>query len=42
VAEGDITIGGQSVRDGRHEEVINQLAPLPLIGVDAWFAVTPK
>lgn len=42
VAEGDITIGGQPVRDGRHEEVINQLAPLPLIGVDAWFAVTPK
>ena len=42
VAEGNITIGGQPVRDGRHEEVINQLAPLPLIGIDAWFAVTPK
>jgi hypothetical protein len=42
VAEGNVTIGGQPVRDGRHEEVINQFAPLPLIGIDAWFAVTPK
>jgi hypothetical protein len=42
VAEGDITVGGQLVRDGRYEEVVSQLAPLPMIGIDAWFAVTPK
>jgi hypothetical protein len=42
LAEGDITQGGQPVRGGRYEEVFNQLAPLPMIGIDAWFAVTPK
>lgn len=42
VAEGDITVGGQPVRNGRYEEVVSQLAPLPMIGIDAWFAVTPK
>jgi hypothetical protein len=42
VAEGDITQGGQPVRGGRYEEVFNQLAPLPMVGIDAWFAVTPK
>jgi hypothetical protein len=42
VAEGDITIDGNPVTSGEYKYNINQLAPLPLIGIDAWFAVTPK
>lgn len=42
LAEGDITQGGMPVRDGTYNEVFNQAAPLPMIGIDAWFAVTPK
>lgn len=41
-AVGDISIDGESVVGGEYNAGISQLAPLPLLGLDIWFALTPK
>jgi hypothetical protein len=41
-AVGEITFEGEPVISGVYEENINTFAPLPLIGIDTWFALTPK
>lgn len=42
VADGTITDSNIPIASGQYEQNINILAPLPLLGIDAWFAVTPK
>jgi hypothetical protein len=41
-AEGTIDIGGTPIVSGEYSQEVNQIAPLPMIGIDAWFALTPK
>jgi hypothetical protein len=41
-AVGDITYQDEIVASGRYEEDISTFAPLPLIGIDTWFALTPR
>lgn len=41
-ATGTITFRDIPIASGEYDETINKLAPLPLLGVDAWFALTPK
>ena len=40
--EGDITYQDMPLASGVYEQEISQFAPLPLIGIDTWFALTPK
>jgi hypothetical protein len=41
-ARGDLTFRDVPIRSGRYNESINQFAPLPMLGIDGWFALTPK
>jgi hypothetical protein len=41
-ARGDLTFRDVPITSGRYSETINQFAPLPMIGIDGWFALTPK
>jgi hypothetical protein len=41
-AVGEITYQDEPVTSGRFEEDVSQFAPLPLVGVDVWFALTPR
>jgi len=41
-AEGDITYRNIPITSGEFERNINQFAPLPLVGINSWFALTPK
>jgi hypothetical protein len=41
-AVGEITYQDEPITSGQYEEDISQFAPLPLIGVDTWFALTPR
>lgn len=41
-ATGTLDINGTPVASGEYSTGVNQIAPLPMIGVDAWFAITPK
>ena len=41
-AVGTISIDGEPVQSGRYDETLEQFAPVPLIGIDAWFALTDK
>jgi hypothetical protein len=40
--DGMIDFDGTPITSGEYSRGVNQIAPLPLIGVDAWFALTPK
>jgi hypothetical protein len=40
--EGMIDFDGTPIASGEYSRGVNEIAPLPLIGVDAWFALTPK
>jgi hypothetical protein len=37
-----IDFRGTPIASGEYSQEINQIAPLPMIGIDAWFALTPK
>ena len=39
---GMIDYRGEPIVSGEYSQEVNQIAPLPLIGIDAWFALTPK
>lgn len=41
-AEGAISFQGMPVASGTFEREESVFAPLPLLGIDAWFAITPK
>ena len=41
-ATGNISYQGVPVASGQYSREVSQFAPLPLIGIDAWFAFTPK
>jgi hypothetical protein len=41
-ATGNISFQGVPVASGEFSREVRQFAPLPLIGIDAWFAFTPK
>jgi len=41
-ATGTIDFDGTPIASGEYSREVNQIAPLPLIGIDAWFALTPK
>ena len=41
-AFGVLSIDGEPVATGEYTESIEQFAPIPLIGLDAWFAITDK
>ncbi len=41
-ATGMIDFRGTPIASGEYSQEINQIAPLPMIGIDAWFALTPK
>ena len=41
-AQGEIRFQGESVASGEFIRQENLLVPLPMIGVDTWFAITPK
>jgi hypothetical protein len=40
--EGTISEGGMPIVGGQHTEEINQFVPLPLVGVNIGFAITPR
>jgi hypothetical protein len=40
--EGMIDFDGTPIVSDEDSRGVNQIAPLPLIGIDAWFALTPK
>jgi hypothetical protein len=41
-ATGNISFRGVPIASGTYSQEVRQFAPLPLIGIDAWFALTPK
>jgi len=41
-AQGTITYQDVPITSGQFERGVNIFAPLPLLGIDAWFALTPK
>jgi hypothetical protein len=41
-AFGVVSINGEPVATGAYAEKLEQFAPIPLIGLDAWFAITDK
>ena len=41
-AFGVLSIDGEPVSSGSYTEKLEQFAPIPLIGLDAWFAITNK
>lgn len=41
-AEGEITLQGVPVFDERYSQEASVFAPLPLLGIDAWYFFTPK
>ncbi len=41
-AFGVLSIDGEPVATGSYTETLEQFAPIPMIGLDAWFAITDK
>ncbi len=41
-ATGNISYDGNPIRSGEYSADVKQFAPLPLVGIDAWFSFTPK
>jgi hypothetical protein len=41
-AEGVISVDGEPIEAGTYSKTLDQFAPIPLAGIDAWFAVTDK
>ena len=41
-ATGDITLQGVPVAGGQYNRVASVFAPLPMLGIDAWFFFSPK
>lgn len=41
-ARGSLSLGDEPVSSGQYVESFQQVAPLPTIGLDSWFMLTPK
>jgi hypothetical protein len=41
-AVGELSLDGEVIESGRYSKTIAQFAPIPLAGIDAWFALTDK
>jgi hypothetical protein len=41
-AAGILSLDGEPVASGRYSETLEQFAPIPLAGIDAWFAITDR
>jgi hypothetical protein len=41
-AVGTVSLDGEPIESGTYSETLDQFAPIPLIGMDAWFALTKK
>jgi hypothetical protein len=41
-AAGIVSLDGEPVESGTYSETLEQFAPIPLVGIDAWFALTDK
>jgi hypothetical protein len=41
-AFGVLTLDGEPISSGAYSERLEQFAPIPMIGLDAWFAITDK
>ena len=41
-AVGTVSLDGEPVESGTYSETLDQFAPIPLAGLDAWFALTKK
>lgn len=41
-AAGVLSLDGEPIESGVYSETLDQFAPIPLIGIDAWFAVTDR
>ena len=41
-AAGVLSLDGEPIESGVYSETLDQFAPIPLIGIDAWFALTHK
>jgi hypothetical protein len=41
-AVGTVSLDGEILDSGRYSESLEQFAPIPLAGIDAWFALTDK
>lgn len=41
-AAGVVSLGGEPVESGQYSKTLEQFAPIPLVGIDAWFALTDK
>ena len=41
-AIGQVSLGGEVIESGSYSNTIEQFAPIPLAGIDAWFALTDK
>lgn len=41
-AEGTLSLDGEPIASGVYNETLDQFAPIPLLGIDAWFALTDK
>jgi hypothetical protein len=41
-AEGEIRLGGELIDSGNFTRPVQQTAPLPMFGLDAWFVITDK
>lgn len=41
-AAGVLSLDGEPIESGVYSETLDQFAPIPLIGIDAWFALTDK
>lgn len=41
-AIGQVSLGGEVIESGSYRNTIEQFAPIPLAGIEAWFALTDK
>jgi hypothetical protein len=41
-ASGAISVGGAPIASGEFSSKVSVFAPLPMIGIDSWFALTPR
>lgn len=41
-AAGEVSLDGEVIESGNYSKTIAQFAPIPLVGIDAWFALTDK
>lgn len=41
-AAGVLSLDGEPIESGEYSKTLNQIAPIPLVGIDVWFALTER